>query len=220
MNIKKLVVFDWDGTLMDSLARIVACMQAAANDLAITPASESEIRNIVGLALDLAIQRLHPALDFAQVECMRQRYSHHYIQAEATPSPFFEGALEMIHELTDRQCWLSVATGKSRQGLARVFAAHDVEHLFVSSRCADESKSKPAPDMLLELIAHHELSPEQVVMIGDTSFDLEMAQRAGVDSLGVTWGAHSMDDLLQYNPLQCFDTVNALRSWLIQNTSL
>ena len=212
----KLIVFDWDGTLMNSLARIAGCMQAAARDLQIAPATDEQVHEIVGLALDIAIRRLHPALEAHQVELMRQRYSHHYVDAEASPSPFYEGIPDMLQSLSDKGSLLSVATGKSRKGLSRVFNAHGVGELFHSSRCADETRSKPEPDMLLEILDFHGLKRDQAVMVGDTEFDLEMASRAGVDSVGVTWGAHDITRLLRHNPKVCVDSVASLSDWLHQ----
>ncbi|MEN8670402.1 MAG: HAD-IA family hydrolase [Ketobacter sp.] len=216
MSEYKLIVFDWDGTLMNSLSRIAASMQAAARELSIEPPKEQQVHEIVGLALDLAIQRLHPALGVEQIQAMRQRYSHHYIEAEANPSPFYDGIPQMLSSLSDRGTLLSVATGKSRKGLSRVFNAHGVGELFHSSRCADETRSKPEPDMLLEILEMHELAPRDAVMVGDTEFDLEMASRAGVDAVGVTWGAHDINRLQRHNPKICVDSVDQLSRWLHQ----
>ncbi len=210
----QLIIFDWDGTLMDSLSRIVSCMQAAAQDLDIIPASRASIENIVGLALDIAIRQLHPELTADQVQLMRQRYSFHYIQAESTPSPFFAGIPKMLRSLSQRGHLLSVATGKSRKGLSRVFDAHGVGALFHSSRCADETKSKPAPDMLLDILQLHGVDPEQAIMVGDTEYDLEMATRANIDAVGVTWGAHDITRLRRHNPKTCFEQVEDLSAWL------
>ncbi|RLU01907.1 MAG: HAD family hydrolase [Ketobacter sp.] len=212
----RLIVFDWDGTLMNSLARIASCMQAAAVDLEIDPATDEQVHDVVGLALDIAIQRLHPVLETQQVELMRQRYAHHYVAAEAAPSPFYEGIPQMLQSLSEKGTLLSVATGKSRKGLSRVFNAHGVGALFHSSRCADETRSKPEPDMLLEILEFHGLKQDQAVMVGDTEFDLEMASRAGVDSVGVTWGAHDITRLLRHNPKVCVDSVASLSDWLHQ----
>ncbi|AUM14621.1 HAD family hydrolase [Ketobacter alkanivorans] len=216
MSEYKLIVFDWDGTLMNSLSRIAACMQAAASDVGIEPATDEQVQDIVGLALELAILRLHPVLDGTQVQLMRERYSHHYVVAESTPSPFYEGIPGMLGSLSERGVLMSVATGKSRKGLSRVFNAHGVGALFHSSRCADETRSKPEPHMLLEILDFHGLQPHEAVMVGDTEFDLEMASRAGVDSVGVTWGAHDIKRLQRHNPKVCVGSVNDLSTWLHQ----
>lgn len=215
----ELIIFDWDGTLMDSLSRIVLCMQAAARDLGITPASTAAVENVVGLALDIAIRQLHPALMENQVQLMRQRYSFHYVEAESSPSPFFPGVLQMLESLSQQGRLLSVATGKSRKGLSRVFNAHGVASLFHSSRCADETRSKPEPDMLLEILQQHSVNPEQAVMVGDTEYDLEMAARADVDAVGVTWGAHDIKRLQRHNPKICFQQVRDLSAWLHDDIS-
>ncbi len=212
----KLVVFDWDGTLMDSLSRIAMCMQAAARDVGIAPAADRQVHDIVGLALGIAIEQLHPELSVDQVEQMRQRYSHHYVEAEQTPSAFYAGVPELLQQLSNQGALLSVATGKSRKGLNRVFNAHGVGKLFHSSRCADETRSKPEPDMLLEIIDYHGVQPHEAVMIGDTEYDLEMASRAKVPSIGVTWGAHDISRLQKHAPKACVHTVSELRDWLIK----
>lgn len=210
----QLVVFDWDGTLIDSLARIVASMQSAAVDLGIEPRSRDAVHDIVGLALDDAIFRLHPELDANGIQFMHERYAHHYVEGDKIPSPFFPGVPELLQQLHGGGVLLSVATGKSRKGLDRIMQAHRVEPLFHSSRCADETRSKPEPDMLLEILDHHQVAAADAVMVGDTEFDLEMAQRAGVASVGVTWGAHDITRLQRHGPKICVDTVEALSQWL------
>jgi len=215
----KLVVFDWDGTLIDSLARIVASMQAAALDLGLTPRSPDAVHDIVGLALEEAIFRLHPDLDPAELQTMRDRYAHHYVEGDRIPSAFYPGVPELLQQLRQDGVLLSVATGKSRKGLDRIMKAHGVEPLFHSSRCADETRSKPEPDMLLEILRQHDVEPADAVMVGDTEFDLEMARRAGVPSVGVTWGAHDITRLRRHGPKICVDTVEELSRWLRQPTA-
>lgn len=211
----RLVVFDWDGTLMDSLARIVSCMQLAALDLELEPANDQAVRDIIGLALDIAIRTLHPELTPAQVEALRARYAHHYVEAERVPTTFFDGALPMLRRIASSGCRLSVATGKSRKGLDRSLRAHNLETFFHSSRCADETASKPEPDMLLELMAQHQLKPAELVMVGDTEFDLEMARRAGVDRVGVGWGSHGIERLQAHEPEIVVESMVALENWLL-----
>lgn len=210
----KLVVFDWDGTLMDSLSRIVHSMQQAAVDLGLEPRTSHQVHDIIGLALDLAISRLYPALSAHGIAQMHERYAHHYVTGDQSPSPFYEGVPELLQQLHQANVLLSVATGKSRKGLDRILQAHQVEPLFHSTRCADETKSKPEPDMLLEILDYHKLRRDQAVMIGDTEFDLEMARRAGVDAVGVTWGAHDVQRLRRHDPKACVDTVIQLAGWL------
>lgn len=214
MSPYKLVVFDWDGTLMDSLSRIVQSMQQAAVDLALEPCVDHQVHDIIGLALDLAIARLYPGLSAAGIARMHERYAHHYVYGDLPPSPFYSGVPDLLQQLHQGNVLLSVATGKSRKGLDRILQAHQIEGLFHSSRCADETRSKPEPDMLLEILDYHNLQPHQAVMVGDTEFDLEMARRAGVDAVGVTWGAHAVDRLRRHDPRICVDTVEQLAGWL------
>lgn len=214
MSPYKLVVFDWDGTLMDSLSRIVQSMQLAAIDLDLEPCTDLQVRDIIGLALDLAISRLYPALSIAGIASMHERYAHHYVLGDLAPSPFYAGVPSLLQQLHQGNVLLSVATGKSRKGLDRIMRAHQVEPLFHSSRCADETRSKPEPHMLLEILDYHNLKPHQAVMVGDTEFDLEMARRAGVDAVGVTWGAHEVHRLRRHGPRICVDTVDQLAGWL------
>lgn len=210
----KLVVFDWDGTLMDSLSRIVQSMQLAALDLGLPPCADHQVHDIIGLALDLAIATLYPELSPADISRMHERYAYHYVQGDQSPSPFYDGVPDLLQQLHQGNVLLSVATGKSRKGLDRIMQAHRVEGLFHSSRCADETRSKPEPDMLLEILDYHNLRPHQAVMVGDTEFDLEMARRAGVDAVGVTWGAHAAHRLHRHQPRICVDTVAQLAGWL------
>lgn len=214
MSPYKLVVFDWDGTLTDSLSRIVQSMQLAATDLDLEPCTDLQVHDIIGLALDLAIARLYPALSAAGIASMHERYAHHYVQGDLVPSPFYAGVPTLLQQLHQGNVLLSVATGKSRKGLDRIMRAHQVEPLFHSSRCADETRSKPEPHMLLEILDYHNLQPHQAVMVGDTEFDLEMARRAGVDAVGVTWGAHEVHRLRRHEPRVCVDTVDQLAGWL------
>lgn len=210
----KLVVFDWDGTLMDSLSRIVHSMQSAAVDLGIEPHTTEAVHDIIGLALDQAIARLYPGLSESGIRQMHERYAHHYVTGDQSPSPFYAGVPELLQQLHGSGVLLSVATGKSRKGLDRILKAHQVEPLFHSTRCADETRSKPEPDMLLEILDYHGVGLRDAVMIGDTEFDLEMAARAGVDAVGVTWGAHEVHRLLRHNPRVCVNSVDELSGWL------
>ena len=211
----ELIIFDWDGTLMDSLSRIVSCMQAAGNDFGLAQLTESEVHEIIGLELGQAISRLYPGLTADEVQQVRERYAHHYLQQDQSPSRFYEGIVPMLDDLRTRPTLLSVATGKSRKGLDRVMNAAGSGHYFHSSRCADETESKPSPRMVLELLELHGVAPEQAVVVGDTEFDMAMARNAGVDRLGVGWGAHRLHRLEKYQPRDCFETVKELSDWLL-----
>lgn len=211
----KLIIFDWDGTLMDSLSRIVSCMQAAAQDVGLPVLSEKAVHEIVGLELGLAIGELYPSLSADGIQQMRELYAKHYVAQDVTPSAFYDGILPMLAALKASPATLSVATGKSRKGLDRVMYGSETDHFFDSSRCADETESKPSPRMVLELLEHHGVNPNEAIVVGDTEFDMAMAQNAGVDRLGVGWGAHDIERLHEYQPRACFTQVNDLAKWLL-----
>jgi phosphoglycolate phosphatase len=215
MHNYKLVIFDWDGTLMDSVDRIVFSMQASAIALSFTPPNYDQAKQIIGLSLPKAIQTLFPSADEEQVTLLTAQYKHQYVAVNTTPTPLFEHALELLVNLKQENKLLAVATGKGRGGLQRVWEASDTEHFFHASRCADESISKPDPDMINSLLKELNIEKHEAVMIGDTSFDLEMAQRAGVDSIGVTYGVHDEEVLSQYQPRVIVDSLAELYELLL-----
>ncbi|MGL4480769.1 MAG: HAD hydrolase-like protein, partial [Aeromonas veronii] len=161
----RLAIFDWDGTLMDSVGRIVACVQGAARDCELAVPAPAQIRQIIGLSLDVAMSRLFPlrsdsgtAIDERQIAMLIDRYRHHYLH-DTTPSPLFSGAGELLHDWQSRGLQLAVATGKSRRGLDRVLDETGLRPLFVTSRGADEARSKPDPLMLEQILDELGLSP-------------------------------------------------------------
>lgn len=205
-----LIIFDWDGTLLDSEGKIVSCMQKAAAELGLPPCSVGEIRNIIGLELGLAIRRLHPELSLAAAFAMREAYSKAFIAADVTPCPFFPNVEASLHELKRAGHTLCVATGKSRRGLDRVFGHLPVSRLFSATRCADETASKPDPQMLLELCEVFSEAPEDALMIGDTEYDLEMASRINMPRIGVAYGAHQINRLRRWQPRAVIDCMSEL----------
>ena len=219
MHNYKLIIFDWDGTLMDSVDRIVFSMQASATALSFTPPSYDQAKQIIGLSLSKAIQTLFPSANKEQVKLLTVQYKHQYVEVNTTPTPLFEHAFELLVNLKQDNKLLAVATGKGRGGLQRVWQASDTEHFFHASRCADESISKPDPDMINSLLKELNIQKHEAVMIGDTSFDLEMAQKAGVDSIGVTYGVHDEDVLSKYQPRAIVDSLAELYELLL-NTSV
>lgn len=206
----QLVIFDWDGTVMDSTGRIISCMQLAALDVGLPSLADEAVRSIIGLGLPEAIRALYPQLDDAGVEAMRERYAWHFIAAEQTPSALYPGAEAVLTQLRAAGVKLAVATGKSRKGLARVWGNTGLDRYFHASRCADESHSKPHPAMVIELLEEMAVAPERAVVVGDTSFDLEMARAAGVDRVAVSYGAHPLERLLPCEPLAVIDHLEHL----------
>ena len=205
-----LVIFDWDGTVMDSTGRIVSCMQLAAVDLGLPSLADEAVRSIIGLGLPEAIATLYPQLDGAGIESMRERYAFHFIAAEVIPSALYPGAEALLTRLREAGMKLAVATGKSRKGLQRVWGNTGLERYFHASRCADESHSKPHPAMVLELLEEMAVPAQRAIVIGDTTFDLEMARAAGVDRVAVSYGAHPVEKLLPCEPLAVIDKLHHL----------
>ncbi len=212
----ELIVFDWDGTLMDSEARIVASMQAAFAEADFEPPPPAAIRDVIGLGLEEAILRL-PGInaDTALPEIIA-RYRHHYLVANATPTPLFEGAQALVEALHQRDQWLAVATGKSRRGLDQALDQTGLRPLFHATRCAEETASKPHPGMLIELMDELGVRPANTLMIGDTDYDLLMAQNAGVRALAVGYGTQPTERLLEHKPLACAPSIAVLADWLLR----
>jgi len=208
-----LLIFDWDGTLMDSEARIVACMQAAATDLSIPVPARDEARDIIGLGLKEAVMGLYPGLDAPTADQMVLRYRHHYLVTNDTPTELFEGAEQVLGELAAAGFLLAVATGKGRRGLQQSLEQTGLGRLFQATRCADETFSKPHPEMLLQLLDELGTENRRALMIGDTEYDMQMANNAGVPGLAVSYGVHSRERLLSHSPLGCIDDIRELTGW-------
>ena len=189
-----LVVFDWDGTLADSTSLIAGALQNACRDIGSPVPDDLSARYVIGLGLRDALRHLVPELDPAEYPRLSARYRDHYVSREESV-PLFRGARELLDGLRLHGCMLAVATGKSRLGLDRALDFHDLRHAFDATRCADEGLPKPDPDMLLHLMQRLGVHADRVVMIGDTTHDLQMAAAAGVRSIAVTHGAHSRDAL-------------------------
>ena len=212
----KLLIFDWDGTLADSIGRIVEAMHVASRRSGFPLRDDFAVKGIIGLGLPEAIRTLYPEISDGELVAFRDYYAEHYIAAEAVPSPLFEGVLESMEAFRADGYHLAVATGKARRGLDRVLKAHGWEDYFDVTRAADETASKPHPLMLEQILAHCEVRPEQALMVGDSSFDLQMARNAGMDSVAVSYGAQSIEALQQFEPRLSIDRFSELRSWLSQ----
>ncbi|WP_374430470.1 HAD family hydrolase [Ideonella dechloratans] len=211
-----LIAFDWDGTLFDSTALIVRCIQRAAQDLQLPVPSDQEAAYVIGLGLHEALQKVVPGLPPERYPELGQRYRHHYFAAQHEIS-LFQGTLEMLAALKDRHHWLTVATGKSRRGLDEALSSTELKGVFDASRTADETFSKPHPRMLEELMAEFGVPPERTLMIGDTTHDLEMARNARTASVGVSFGAHDPAAFAPLNPLFVAHSTPELHAWLLDN---
>lgn len=211
---KTLVVFDWDGTLVDSHHRIIGCLMEAQVELALDPMPPEQLQHVIGLSLPHAIAALYPEASHAFIDRFVEVYRDRWFASEDVLTAFFDGARACLHGLRDRGLLLAVATGKGRSGLDRELHELDANALFIATRCADETRSKPHPQMLLELLEVTKTSPEHAMVIGDTTFDLEMARAARVDRIGVTYGSHSRDALRALEPLTILDHISGLLPWL------
>ena len=209
-----LIAFDWDGTLSDSTAVIVKCIQAAVADVGGTPPSNEAASYVIGMALMPALARAAPDVSPEKYPELGNRYRHHFIKHQDDIS-LFAGVLPMLAALRERGHLLAVATGKSRRGLNDVLQDPQLRGMFDSSRTADETAGKPNPLMLQELMAEFGVEPGRVLMIGDTTHDLELARNAGCASVGVGYGAHPTDGFGVLQPLHVAQSVADLHQWLL-----
>jgi len=211
-----LIAFDWDGTLSDSTAVIVKCIQAAVADVGGTPPSDEAASYVIGMALMPALARAAPDVPPEKYPELGNRYRHHFIKHQDDIS-LFAGVLPMLAALRERGHLLAVATGKSRRGLNDALQDPQLRGMFDSSRTADETAGKPNPLMLQELMAEFDVAPERLLMIGDTTHDLQMAVNAGCASVGVSYGAHEPDAFHALQPLAVVHSVRELHDWLLHN---
>jgi len=214
MDNYRLVVFDWDGTLMDSEAHIVQSTAAAFADTGHVVPQDEDIKNIIGLGLREALEQLIPGQDDQTYDAIRERYRHHFLLAPADASCLFPGTLQTLHALKEAGYLLAVATGKSRIGLQRELHRTGLDDIFLASRCADETASKPSPRMLLEIIEELNILPKECIMVGDTEYDMEMAQLAGVNTIAACYGVHTCDRLQRFNPLATINDIQELPKYL------
>ena len=210
-----LIVFDWDGTIIDSTGTIAQCIQQAAKEMGLPVPHDEQARHVIGLGLRDSLRRAVPDLPASRYDEFVILYRKYFLAREDTMK-LFPGMQDLLSTLRQRH-QLAVATGKSRRGLDRALDAGGLRQYFAASRCADETNPKPHPAMLLELMNELGFSSSQLLMIGDTSHDLEMARAAGVDALGVTYGAHREEGLRACGPLGCFSSVTELSAWLRTN---
>jgi phosphoglycolate phosphatase len=210
----ELVVFDWDGTLIDSIGTIVACTRAAFDRLGLPMPEEDAVRGAIGLGLAESVARFSPQADAPFLERLTTAYSECWIGGFHARSRPFAAAVELLEELGDEGYLLAVATAKSRRGLVRDFERTGFGAYFHASRTADEAGSKPSPRMLVELMAELGVETRATLMVGDTVHDLEMAANAGVDAVAVCTGAAARDQLLARTPAACLPSIAELRAWL------
>jgi len=208
----RLLIFDWDGTIIDSASTIAECIRRAAADLGLPVPSEQQARHVIGLGLQDALRGTVPDLRPERMPEFVERYRA-YFRAGEEKMALFAGMRELLARLAAERT-LGIATGKSRRGLDRALDASGLRPYFRASRCADETQPKPHPAMLREIMAELDVAADNALMIGDTSHDLEMARAAGVDALAVTYGAHAAAGLMDCGPRGCVGSVGELEQWL------
>ena len=213
----KLLVFDWDGTLIDSIERIVASLQHASREVVGVDLDASRARSVIGLGLHEALERLHPELGAVDIASVADAYRQNFLNDSDVPERLFDGVVDMLQQLSAENYTLAIATGKSRPGLDRAMEHHELGHYFVTTRCAGEYRSKPDPEMLNSIL--HELGTpaKYTVMIGDSEHDMLMAGNAGVNAIGVTHGVEDAESLMAYKPLACLDDITDLYEFLSHN---
>ena len=209
-----LIVFDWDGTLFDSTALIVRCIQNACRDIGVATPSDADAAYVIGLGLQDALRHAVPDLPAERYPELGLRYRHHYFASQHELS-MFPGTLAMLQALKARHHWLAVATGKGRRGLDEALAHAQLQGLFDGTRTADETASKPDPRMLNELMREFGAEPERTLMIGDTTHDLQLARNAGTPRVAVSYGAHDHEAFAAFEPLTIAHSTRELRDWLL-----
>ena len=214
----QLLVFDWDGTLINSIERIVTSLQHASREVCGIQLDEDRARSVIGLGLREAIERLHPEVDSKLVESLAASYRQNFLYDSTVPELLFDGVEDMLKQLSTDGYTLAIATGKSRPGLDRAMQAHKLEPYFITTRCADEHRSKPDPEMLNSILLELGTAANDTVMIGDSEHDMLMAGNAGVSAIGVTQGVEDAESLMQHRPLTCLDDITDLYEFLSHNT--
>lgn len=211
----KLLIFDWDGTLMDSVARIVDCLRKASEEVfGEELRHKDELKDVIGLGLREALMQLHPNATDLQIEKMSTAYRYQYLEVNQTHSVLFQGVEALLNNLEQQGYWLAIATGKGRQGLDQVLEITGLGSRFHVTRCASETFSKPHPLMLEEILEQLGMNVRDALMIGDTEYDMEMAKNAKMDSLGVSYGVHPPDRLMKHEPIGCIDDIQHLDEFL------
>ena len=215
MKAYKLVIFDWDGTVMDSVPKIVSCLQNAAVSLNLTVPDICQAKNVIGLSLSKAVAQLFPQqadLHFAIID----EYKRQYRELDQTPTPLFENVETVLQHLTAKGFILAVATGKGRDGLERLLDESGLRQYFAVTRCSDDAESKPSPQMLQQILSYCQLSSADAVMIGDSQLDMAMAEAINMPRIGVSFGAHTKQQLAVYKPEIIVDCYTELAAHLLE----
>ena len=212
----QLIIFDWDGTLMDSTRKITRCIQAAAQEMQLEVPSHDEAKWVIGLGLVEAMQALFPMVSKDVIGGVVESYKKHYVELDDTEQPLFDDVIDGLSEMAQAGALLAVATGKSRVGLNRVLTQSGLGDAFVTTRCADESRTKPNPQMLIDILDYTAIDAEHALMVGDTTFDMEMATNASMPGLAVSYGAHPIEQLQSTQASDIVDSFKCAKEWIQQ----
>jgi phosphoglycolate phosphatase len=212
-----MVVFDWDGTLMDSISRIVRCLHLASVEIGAEARTDEQMRDIIGLGVRQATETLYPGADDAFVADFARAYRRYYLEIDTTPTPLHAGAEDVLRKLSDSGYLLAVATGKSRRGLDEALVDSGLARYFDATATSDEHPSKPHPGMLGYLLARLGVEPRDAVMVGDSVFDLEMANNMEVAGVGITHGVHDAGRLLRCRPVAVIGSLAELPALLARD---
>ncbi|WP_371188967.1 HAD family hydrolase [Thalassotalea maritima] len=215
MHHYQLYIFDWDGTLMDSIGKIVTSLQHAASEADLPVPSIPACKRIIGAGLHDACDILFPNASNRQLHALQQAYRQHFISFNQVASPMFKGSIELLEALQDKDKKLAIATSKGRYGLEEVLSETKLTDFFHCLRCADDAKAKPDPDMLEQILTTLSIEREQAVYIGDSRYDIDMAHNAGIDSIAITHGAGHIDELNQRRPTRMVHSVSELSKLVI-----
>ena len=215
----ELIIFDWDGTLADSTGRIVDSMQKAGRLVGLRELPDAAVQNIIGLGLPEALLALWPEISDEQMVLMREAYARNFVYDSQVQMSLFDGVEGMLQRLQDAGLLLAVATGKSRKGLDRLLGDLALGHYFAATRCADETRSKPDPLMLNELLVQLSVPASRALMVGDTTYDLDMANAAGMDSVAMGHGAHEDAVLMGSGPKVLCHDIAALERWIFSQVT-
>lgn len=206
----RLIVFDWDGTLVDSIPKIIACWHASAAKVHLPEMDDSTIKTTVGLSIDVALQRLYPSIDEQTSRDFKAIFKQYFVFDCPVNSPLFNGVAPMLSSLQKNGIVLAIATGKIRAGLIRSLNEFQLSNMFTTFECASAKLSKPDPKMLLNIASRLDINPNNILMVGDSIFDIQMAHAAGVDVIAVSNGAHDIQELALYNPQSIISHISAL----------
>ena len=214
----RLLIFDWDGTLVDSIERIVTSLQHASHEVCRLHVSDDVARSVIGLGLFEAIEKLHPELESVKIESIAAAYKQHFLYDNPVPAHLFDGVEDLLRQLLDDSYTLAIATGKSRIGLDQAMQEHQLGNYFVTTRCAGEMPSKPHPEMIHSILNELGTATDNALMIGDSEHDFKMAHNAGVEAIGVTHGVEDAESMQKHKLLACLDDVTDLYAFLSHNT--